>query len=266
MPPAALDTEAELDRAARIVHPRVRLVLWRGQPAWLKPVKPTPPHWRDRLLAGLAAAVGLPEIQPLPPHGGRAALALEVRRLAELRTAGLRVPLLLTSAPDWLLLSHLGHDTLETRLGQGRDPDARLQSWRVGADYLVATHAAGHYLGQAFARNFVWSDAQGLGAIDFEDDALARLTLTQAQVRDWLTYGFSTACYFPGHAGCLAAAFGHALANEPDAVRLGLGRILRRVRWLERMGAWPRRLQGRDWVKAWHFGELARQLGDAEKS
>lgn len=235
----------------------IQAVLWQGQPAWLKLSMPQPPAWRYKLLAGMARLLQHAAMQPVRPPGGVAGMRNEARRLAELAAAGLHVPTLLERDDHWLLISDLGHTTLEALIRRA-DPEAQMEHWQRGADYIRQAHRAGQYLSQAFARNLVWSPEHGLGAIDFEDDPISAMTLAQAQIRDWLPYFFSTAIFFDDRLPVLCAAIRTVLAQEEAAVRDGVYTALRRTAWLRALRWLPQRMQRRDVLKTRCFGELAR--------
>ncbi len=249
---------AHMKRDGRHIAP----VLWRGQPAWLKLAVPQPPAWRYQLLAGAAKLLGQPAMQAVRPHGGSHGLQVEASRIRALAAAGLRTPELFDESHGWLLMSDLGQATLESLIRHAA-PDERLVHWQRGADYILQAHRTGQYLSQAFARNFVWSPEAGLGAIDFEDDALAAMPLADAQTRDWLPYCFSTAIYFEDRLPQLCAAINHALAREAPAVRIGVHQALRRTAWLRMLRRMPVRLQRRDVRKTRFFGELARHCSQS---
>lgn len=255
-----LGSRADIDAqvaALRQSGGHIQPVAWQGQAAWLKLSVPQPPAWRYQLLAGMARLLQHPAMQPVRPHGGAAGIRNEVHRLTCLADAGLRVPQLLAHDDHWLLISDLGHTTLELLIRHA-DPDARLAHWQRGADYIQQAHRAGQYLSQAFARNLVWSPEHGLGAIDFEDDPISAMPLAQAQIRDWLPYFFSTAHYFGDRLPLLCEAVRGVLANEEAAVRDGVYTALRRTAWLRALRWLPRRMQRRDVLKTQCFGELAR--------
>lgn len=240
----------------------IRQVDWQGQPAWLKLSVPQPPAWRYQLLAGMARVLQHPAMQPVRPQGGEAGIRNEAGRLAALAAAGVRVPAILESDAHWLLISDLGHITLEILIRQAA-ADERMVWWRRGADYIAQAHRAGQYLSQAFSRNLVWSPVHGLGAIDFEDDPIRAMTLAQAQIRDWLPYCFSTAIYFEDRLPELCAAIDEVLANEDPAVRQGVHAALRRTAWLRWLRWLPARMQRRDVLKTQCYGELARRCSRA---
>lgn len=255
-----LGSRADLDAqvaAMRQAGQHIRPVRWQGQPAWLKLSVPQPPAWRYQLLAGVARLLQQSAMQPVRPHGGAAGIRNEAGRLSALAAAGLNVPQLLAQDDHWLLISDLGHTTLEILIRHA-DPEARLAHWQQGADYIRRAHQAGQYLSQAFARNLVWSPERGLGAIDFEDDPISAMTLAQAQVRDWLPYLFSTAIYFDDRLPLLCATIREVLAQEDAAVRDGVHAAMRRTAWLRALRGLPRRMQRRDVQKTQCFGELAR--------
>lgn len=250
------DIEALL-ASMRLSHAHIRQVEWQGQPAWLKLSVPQPPAWRYQLLAGVARLLQHPAMQPVRPQGGEAGIRNEAVRLAALSLAGLRVPAVLERGADWLLISDIGHTTLEILIRHAA-PDERMVWWQRGADYIAQAHHAGQYLSQAFSRNMVWSPEQGLGAIDFEDDPISAMTLAQAQIRDWLPYVFSTAIYFEDRLPELCTAIEVILAKEDPAVSAGVQAALHRTGWLRWLRRLPARMQRRDVKKTQCFGELAR--------
>jgi len=243
---------AALIESGRHIQP----VEWQGQPAWLKLSVPPPPAWRYRLLATLARVVRQPAIQPVRPQGGAAGLRNEMRRFAELAAAGVRVPALLMHGNGWLLIADLGQTTLESLIRHA-SPEAQLEYWLRGADYIRHVHGSGQYLSQAFARNFVWSAEGGLGAIDFEDDPATVMSLTNTQIRDWLPYLFSTAVYFKDRLPTLCEQLHRVLADEHPNVRRGVQEALGRLAWLRLLQGLPASLQRRDVLKTQSFGELA---------
>jgi hypothetical protein len=250
------DIEAQV-AALRQSGGHIQPVQWLGQAAWLKLSVPQPPAWRYQLLAGIARLLQHSAMQPVRPHGGAAGIRNEAHRLTCLADAGLRVPQLLAHDDHWLLISDLGHTTLESLIRHA-DPDARLAHWQCGADYIQQVHRAGQYLSQAFSRNLVWSPEHGFGAIDFEDDPISAMSLVQAQIRDWLPYFFSTAIYFEDRLPQLCEAIRSVLADEEAAVRDGVYTALRRTAWLRALRWLPQRMQRRDVLKTQCFGELAR--------
>lgn len=258
-PGLQLDSRADIDAqvaALRQAGRHIQKVQWQGQPAWLKLSLPQPPAWRYQLMAGMARLLQHPAMQPVRPHGGASGIRNEAGRLNALAHAGLRAPRLLAQGEHWLLISDIGHNTLETLIRHS-DPAMQQEYWRRGADYIQQTHQAGQYLSQAFARNLVWSPEQGPGAIDFEDDPISTMTLAQAQIRDWLPYFFSTAIHFENRLPVLCAAIHKVLAQENAAIRDGVYTALRRTAWLRALRWLPPRMQRVDVLKTQCFGELA---------
>ncbi|OHE59708.1 MAG: hypothetical protein A2X71_01810 [Thiobacillus sp. GWE1_62_9] len=250
------DIDAQVS-ALRLSGRHIQPVLWQGRPAWLKLSVPQPPAWRYQLLAGVARLLQHPAMQPVRPQGGVSGIRNEARRLAELAAAGLHVPQVLEHDDHWLLISDLGHVTLESLIRHAA-PAEQLEHWQRGAAAILQAHRSGQYLSQAFARNLVWSPEHGLGAIDFEDDPISAMTLAQAQIRDWLPYFFSTAIFFGDRLPVLCAAIHAVLAQEDAAVREGVYTALRRTAWLRSLRWLPRQMQRRDVLKTQCFGELAR--------
>lgn len=250
------DIEAQVE-ALRQHRRHIAPVRWRGGPAWLKLSVPEPPAWRYQIQGAVARVLGVAALQPVRPLGGAAGIRNEAARLDALAAAGVQVPQVIVRAEHWLLLSELGHTTLQSLIRNAGE-EARLAHWRAGATYIRGVHAAGQYLGQPFARNLVWSPEGGLGAIDFEDDPLTAMSLVEAQMRDWMPYFFSTAVYFEADLPGLCAAIRTALADEAPAVREGVARLMQRTAWVAVARRLPRALRRRDVVKTACYGELAR--------
>ncbi|MFO7542016.1 MAG: hypothetical protein R6W97_04270 [Thiobacillus sp.] len=260
-----LESLSDVDRQAKAMAEsgsHIRSVQWQGQPAWLKLKTPRPPAWRYQLQSGMARLLRHPAMQPVRPHGGTAGIRNEAARLTALAAAGLRVPQVLAASDDWLLMSDLGNVTLESLMRRA-DAEGQLDLWQQGAAYIQQVHRAGHYLSQPFVRNLVQSPEQGLGAIDFEDDPLSVMSLTEAQIRDWIPYLFSTVMFFGDRLPVLTAAIQLVLADEDRAVREGVYRALRRTAWVRALRWLPQRMQRRDVLNTHAFGELARQCCQA---
>lgn len=262
-PVTALTRRADIDAYVAGMRQRgwhIEPVSWCGQPAWLKLSVPQSPAWRYQLLAAAARLLRQPAMQAVRPPGGDEGVQLEIRRIQTLSAAGLRVSTVLDAAGDWVLLSDLGQTTLESLLRQTASAD-RAIPWQQGAAYLLQTHRTGHYLSQAFVRNFVWSQSHGLAAIDFEDDALSAMSLADAQARDWLAYLFSTAVHFDGRLPDLKTYVEAVMSQETTDVRVRVFSALRMTAWLRLLRVLPQRMQRRDVVKTRCFGELAQLCG-----
>lgn len=141
------------------------------------------------MLDVLAHLVRVPVLRAGAAPGGAAGQALEVRRLAELRAAGVPVPAVVHVDPDFFAMERLEGPNLVQRLAA--DPAEAPRLWQQGLRFLRRVHAAGQCLSNASARNLVLT-GQGLVAIDFEEDPLQAMDLQHAQVRDWLLYLHST--------------------------------------------------------------------------
>ena len=144
---------------------------------WLKRAGPRHGALRYRALAVVAWLLRLDLLRPVPNPGGKAAIAIEARRLAELAALGLRVPQVLAQQDDALLLSDLGQSRCQTHSlhehleqAAAESPAALITAWREGLAAIAAVHLCGSYLSQAFARNLVLCPDGVLGYIDFEDD------------------------------------------------------------------------------------------------
>lgn len=226
-----------------------------GQWFWIKRTGPLIPAWRYRILRVLRALLNEPVLGPVVNHGGREAIATEVRRLKDLAARGIRVPALLASQDDGFIMSHLGvagHDVpslgnkIRAMVPEGA---ARVMPlWRQGLTMIDQVHRSGTALSQAFARNMVVCPDGELACVDFEDDPLAVLPLAVCQVRDALCYAHSTAIYL-SHAGALPearAAWRQWLAQPERSPEFHtvLANTLARMRWLRFLPA--NRKLGRD--------------------
>lgn len=246
--------------AARAARQDRRLQRYRvdAEVVWLKKAGRPHPAWRYGALGMLARMLRVPALRPVPNPGGPAAIETEVRRLRELASRGLRVPLLLAAQPDALLMLHAGRADAQT-LSLADELDAALSAadgaavfavWREGLNAIGAVHAAGACLSQAFARNLVRGADGQIAFIDFEDDPRSVLPLADAQARDILCYAHSSAWHLERAASLEGAASADAplqalrswsYAREP-AARDALRRAIARLAWLRRL---PRGM-GRD--------------------
>jgi len=195
------------------------------------------PVWRHQLLSGFARLAAVPLLRAVPAPGGARAQQTEVRRLRELAAAGVPVPQVLHVEAEFFVQRYLGEQRLDALL---RQPQAMLW-WQRGLRSLVALHARGQYLSQAFARNFIAS-GDHLAMIDFEDDPLEVMSLHQAQARDWLAYLHSGALVLRGQEAALELLRAE-LAHESTPVRALVADTARRLRWVRRLPAG----EGRGW-------------------
>jgi tRNA A-37 threonylcarbamoyl transferase component Bud32 len=143
------------------------------------------------LLSALAFVLKLPMIKAAPAPGGVDAQHIEVRRLRALREAGVQVPTVLHSAPEWFAMEYVDAPNLLESLQRDIPMPERLAIWLQGAKAIGHVHARGQALSQAFARNCLWYRGQ-TWFIDFEDDPASVMPLEHAQARDWFAYLHST--------------------------------------------------------------------------
>lgn len=224
-----------------------------GEQVWLK--RAGRPHGQARYMAldWLARALNLEVLRPVPNPGGRAAIAIEVRRLRELGALGLRVPEVLAAGDDGFLMRDLGssHSLLNEMIDAAPAGGiGMLALWREGLAALRTVHARGACLSQGFARNMVRCADGTVGLIDFEDDPAAALPLPVCQARDALCYAHSTALVLR-EAGTMddARALWRAWLEEEGAtgaVRDTLAAATARLGWLRHLPTdkrWGRDLQ-----------------------
>ncbi len=213
---------------------------------WIKRTGPLIPAWRYRILSVLRVLINEPVLGPVINHGGREAIATEVRRLRELTARGIRVPRVLASSDDGFLMNHLGIPGQDVpslgnqiRAVVPEGPGAVLPLWQQGLAMIDQVHGCGSVLSQAFARNFVICPDGELACVDFEDDPQAVLPMPICQLRDALCYAHSTAIYLSS-AGALHEA--RAIwqdwlihpARGPE-FHAALRNTLRRMRWLRHL-------------------------------
>ena len=223
-----------------------------GEQIWIKrggtPLGPG----RYRAMAALAGLLQLDVLHPVPNPGGPAAIATEVRRIAELAARGVRVPEVLAVQNNGFAMRHLGRvgeeahsltSTIERAL-RAHDPAAALRLWQQGLNTLTHVHRQGACLSQAFARNMVQAPDGAIVCIDFEDDPAAVLPLPVCHARDALCYAHSTAIYLE-QSGTLAEARERWAAwvgqASPQAQEV-LATSARRMGWVRHLPA----ILGRD--------------------
>lgn len=210
--------------------------------------------WRGgasyRALNGLAKLADSRVLQAVPVHGGARSQAVELRRLAALDAAGIRVPRVLHAEEEFFVMDYFAGRNLAQWLA---DPapvsgNQALDLWRQGLDAIRDTHARGQYLSQAQARNFIVSDS-GLVAIDFEDDPLEVMNLDEAQAHDWLVYLLSTVWLMPEEHPRLLSVWEHYTSAASGLWPELLRKATRRLGWMRHLPD-RRRPWGRDIVSA----------------
>lgn len=212
---------------------------------WVKRAGAPHGSGRYRAMALLAGLLRLPVLRPVPNPGSTIAIATEVRRLQDLATRGIRVPVVLAAQPDGFAMRHLGRPTDVTpSLGNEIDDAARagqhrevLAMWQQGLQTLAHVHRQGTCLSQAFARNLVRCPDGAMACIDFEDDPAAVLPLALCHVRDALCYAHSTAIYLR-EGGTLAEArqsWAAWVADESAEMQHVLADSVRRMGWMRHL-------------------------------
>lgn len=213
-------------------------------PVIVKAQRPGRPAIAAAALGLLARLVRAPEIKPVPAPGGAAGQAIEVRRLTELRMAGVRVPAVVHVDAEFFVMERFAGNSLAERLDR-QPPDARAL-WEQGLRFLHEVHARGQCLSQASARNLIVTDT-GLAAIDFEDDPLQVLQLREAQVRDWLLYLQSTVWMLPRPHAELLPLWKQLAPAGADAA--AMRKAVARMAWMRHLPD-QRKPWGRDIVSA----------------
>ncbi len=213
-------------------------------PAILKRRRPAHGAWRYALMYGAAQILDAPVLLPVQANGGARAQTVELRRLRELRTAGVAVPSVLRVDDDGIVMQFLGDQALVEQFKL--DAATGLAAWRRGLDAIADVHARGQYLSQAFARNMLEHDGR-IWFIDFEDDPLEALSLVQAQARDWLAYLHSSIWLLTAPRVAQLEAWDTTVRAMPGPVAHCLQTDTRRLLWLRHLPA-RRRPWGRDVV------------------
>ena len=224
--------------------PRVERVQEGQGLAILKRQRPAHGAWRYALMRAASGLFGAPTLLPVPAHGGARAQAIELRRLRELRDAGVSVPAVLREDADGIVLQFLGDQALVEQF-KG-DAASGLAAWTRGLDAIADVHARGQYLSQAFARNMLEHDGR-LWFIDFEDDPREVMSLEQAQTRDWFAYLHSSIWLLAAPRVVLLEAWDMRARRIAKPVADCLMAETRRLSWMRRLPA-RRRPWGRDVV------------------
>ncbi len=223
-------------------------------PVLVKGQRPARANLGYAVLNGLARATGSRVLQAVPMHGGDAAQAVEVRRLGELFASGVRVPRLLHVDAEFFAMEFVPGPNLASLLAA--KPANGLGLWERGLRAIESVHARGEYLSQAHARNFI-VHGDALVAIDFEDDPLEVMTLTEAQAHDWLVYLLSTAWLLPGKQDQMLALWRGFIPPDSPGGAL-LHKTARRLGWLRHLPC-KRKPWGRDIVSAQAAGAFLHQ-------
>ncbi|MEL0028820.1 MAG: hypothetical protein VW625_09210 [Perlucidibaca sp.] len=230
-----------------------------GRRVWIKAAGPAAPYLLFRLLGRIIRWLGLAPLRPFNNHGGSEAIDIESERLRSLGELGVRVPRLLASTPDGLLIEDLGGAdavNLHQALTRCPDNDQRLLLLRQAIAAIASVHAKGTYLSQAFARNMVFMADGELGFIDFEEDPGRDLSLPECQARDLLCLIFSVSLFFtdPGSRRQVIPLLTDYLRRQTPACRTGSLKAMRRLAWLRHLPGSP--AFGKDTVRAQATGAI----------
>lgn len=243
---------------------------WPGR-VWLKRARARRSTFLYGLLNTFATAARLPWLKASPSAtGGKESSAVELRRLRELRQAGVRVPHVLAHTDGAILMqdaivspepSHSLLHMLVTRFEAGQ-ANAALGYWRQGLQALSELHSKDQYLSQAFARNIVIGAAGEVGFVDFEDDPLEVMDLVDCKVRDLLCYLHSTAWPI-AQAGVVPQAqtiLAEWMNQCGEPERQAFLKVTRRLRFLGKLP--KQRRFGKDVVRVhYSYALLSRAVG-----
>lgn len=209
------------------------------------------------ILNVLARVTSLPVLKAVPMYGGSQAQAIELRRLAALRAADVRVPEILHVANDYFVASRLGNEHLVGVLRRVEPTGWNL--WLEAAQEILRTHQAQQYFSQCFARNVMVDSTLNppvfRDMIDFEDDPLEVMQLHEAQVRDWFTYLQSTVWLLIVDDATLVQVVHQLMLQENMEVQKLFVSVCQKMAWLRFL---PRsRSFGRDTVEVQAVAQFA---------
>ena len=192
IPPHLLQAAETLEQKAKtaLQQAHISKIDWQGKSVWIKGVEPykkTPWHCYKKKLGQWFAPK--PLFTPTVACGNQM-IALEKERLALFEHHGVRVPMLIGSAEDWLALEDLG-ESLELRLSQVT-PEKRMALLFQALDTLIDLHHKGLAHGRAMVKDMVVLQDGNIGFIDLAEDPQRYMTLNQAQARDFLLFLFSS--------------------------------------------------------------------------
>lgn len=220
-----------------------------GEKVWVRLAGKRNSIWRYRLLKIAQKISGIHMLQPVPNLGGVSSLRTEVKRLQELAQANICVPKVLAQEPNATMISNIGEHNLEKEWWEcHEDPKTLLQRWRLGLRAIVHVHQQQQYLSESFARNMIFINDQQIGFIDFEDDPLTAMPLTQCHARDLLCYLHSGAQLMNqfGISTEAQQAWHQIIAEQPASTQSIIQNSLRKIRWMRRFTA---EFYGKDTLK-----------------
>jgi len=144
---------------------------------------------RFAVLGYMSNILGCPLIIPVPSYGGAKAQVIELQRLHELRKAGVSVPEVICETKSYFVMREIQGKPIDDAIASDTSHSTVL--FLRGLQAISSVHSKGLCLSQGFARNIL-INGEECSFLDFEDDPLEVLTLSQAQARDFLFYLVST--------------------------------------------------------------------------
>lgn len=200
-----------------------------GKRYWIKHGRPT---GSTKIHALGYRVSGLPFLHPVEAKDPRQSVRFEAQKLQRLHEAGLPVPSVCWTFPDFFIMEDRGEslaDRLKTALS-----DEREILLRECIDALGALHRAGEYHGASQVRNFVLDKSGNVSIIDFEESFPSTASLRSLQFRDLFLLLYSlhrqrTETDYPR----LIERYMRSSGNDDFA--LELHRLYRRFSWIARL-------------------------------
>lgn len=169
---------------------------------WLKKAQPERNPFLYWLLNRTAGFLNMPWLKASPSaRGGHLGISVEVQRLTQLHNANVRVPQVLAQQEGAFLMQDISATqgraiVLQNAMTDSlhdKQPQSILDLFQIGLQAISELHQKNQYLSQAFARNMVFNENKQLCFIDFEEDPLQVMSLTDCKTRDMFCYLHSTA-------------------------------------------------------------------------
>lgn len=200
-----------------------------GKRYWIKHGRPT---GSTKIHALGYRVSGLPFLHPVEAKDPRQSVRFEAQKLQRLHEAGLPVPSVCWTFPDFFIMEDRGEslaDRLKTALS-----DEREILLGECIDALGALHRAGEYHGASQVRNFVLDKSANVSIIDFEESFPSTASLRSLQFRDLFLLLYSlhrqrTETDYPR----LIERYMRSSGNDDFA--LELHRLYRRFSWIARL-------------------------------
>ncbi|MDX3775186.1 hypothetical protein QE250_13790 [Chromatiaceae bacterium AAb-1] len=168
--------------------------IWQGQKIWIKQHEAT----GSRVLAWLTKAVSTVSNNPLyyPVTEPRLPLKREAQRLQLLKEKGFRVPHVLLSSEEYLVMNDIGPSVKYWLTEAGISPLERQRILMAAAAALAGLHQQNRWHGRPALRDLCW-DGKHIGFIDFEEDPHQYLSIDQCMARDVLIFVHGLYRYLP---------------------------------------------------------------------